>query len=62
MDLTNASWRKSSHSSGEGANGDCVEIAFVSGLVGVRDSKAPTAGTLAVSAKAWRHLVATCQG
>lgn len=36
VDLTGAVWRKSSHSSGEGA---CVEIAFVDGIVALRDSK-----------------------
>jgi hypothetical protein len=28
VDLTNARWRKSSYSGGEGSNGDCVEVAF----------------------------------
>ncbi|MFE0027340.1 DUF397 domain-containing protein [Amycolatopsis sp. NPDC059021] len=50
-------WRKSSYSSGEGAKGNCVEVAFTSNAVAVRDSKAPASGTLAVSPKAWRHLV-----
>jgi len=35
VDLSRASWRKSSRS---GANG-CVEVAFVDGRVAVRDSK-----------------------
>ncbi|MFD9888608.1 DUF397 domain-containing protein [Amycolatopsis sp. NPDC059027] len=29
MDLSNVTWRKSSYSAGSGANGDCVEVAFL---------------------------------
>ncbi|MFD8340214.1 DUF397 domain-containing protein [Streptomyces solisilvae] len=36
VDLIGAAWHKSSHSSGNGA---CVEIAFVDGIVALRDSK-----------------------
>ncbi|MFD9893969.1 DUF397 domain-containing protein [Amycolatopsis sp. NPDC059027] len=57
MNLIEVQWRKSSYSSGDGAKGNCVEVALFPGLVGVRDSKAPAAGALAVSPKAWRHLV-----
>ncbi|MEV7038064.1 DUF397 domain-containing protein [Amycolatopsis sp. NPDC051061] len=42
-------WRKSSHSGNEG---DCVEVA-IERTVGVRDSKAPAAGQLTVSRRAW---------
>ncbi|MEV4148569.1 DUF397 domain-containing protein [Amycolatopsis sp. NPDC049691] len=49
-------WRKSSYSSGDGQQGDCVEVAFTPGEVVVRDSKAPTSGTLTVSAETWRHI------
>lgn len=48
-------WRKSSHSAG-GNNADCVEVAFLPGTVAVRDSKAPTSGTLTVSPETWRHI------
>lgn len=48
-------WRKSSHSNG-GNNADCVEVAFTPGAVAVRDSKAPTSGTLTVSPETWRHI------
>jgi hypothetical protein len=36
VDLAGAAWRKSTHSSGNGA---CVEVAFVGGVVALRDSK-----------------------
>ena len=39
-------WRKSSHSAGN--NGDCVELAYVSKLGAVRDSKNPNGPTLVV--------------
>lgn len=44
-------WRKSSYSGGN--NGDCVEVALSTELVGVRDSKAPASGELTVAAEAW---------
>lgn len=37
-DLTNAKWRKSSRSNGNGGN-NCVEVAFLDDVVAVRDSK-----------------------
>jgi hypothetical protein len=43
-------WRKSSHS---GGNGECVEVAGLSAGIGVRDSKAPDAGHLAFTRRAW---------
>ncbi|MER5300052.1 DUF397 domain-containing protein [Streptomyces lasiicapitis] len=52
FDLSNACWRKSSHSNGEG--GDCVEVADgIPGLVPVRDSKNPTGPVLVIGATAW---------
>ncbi|XVQ10262.1 DUF397 domain-containing protein [Spirillospora sp. CA-255316] len=51
-------WRKSSHSGGH-SGGDCVEVAALgSRLVGVRDSKAPEAGHLALGQEALADLVA----
>ena len=47
--MQHADWRKSSHSGGDG---NCVEVA-IDRTVGVRDSKAPTAGKLTVSRQAW---------
>lgn len=45
--LPHARWHKASYSS---ANSNCVEIARPAHAVGVRDSKAPDAGQLLVSA------------
>lgn len=49
-----ASWRKSSYSN-SGAN--CVEVARVSGAVGVRDSKHP-GPELVLPAGSWQELLA----
>ncbi|EGG49344.1 MULTISPECIES: DUF397 domain-containing protein [Streptomyces] len=57
-DLTNARWRKSSYSNGEG--GSCVEIA--TGLphtVPVRDSKIPDGPVLLLGPVAWAAFVRT---
>ncbi|WP_327234470.1 DUF397 domain-containing protein [Streptomyces sp. NBC_01317] len=43
VDLSNAAWQKSSYSSG---NGQCVEVAYVSDVVAMRDSKDPTGPAL----------------
>jgi hypothetical protein len=52
MDMTNAVWRKSSYSSGNGGN--CVEVAHnLPGVVAVRDSKDPDGPKLAFSPAAW---------
>lgn len=51
-------WRKSSYSGGGGSGGqDCVEVARLSEGIGIRDSKAPAAGHLSVSAAAFARLV-----
>ncbi|MGI5323227.1 DUF397 domain-containing protein [Actinomadura nitritigenes] len=49
------SWRKSSYSSSNGGN--CVELADLGAVVGVRDSKDPGAGHLSVSRDALRVLL-----
>jgi hypothetical protein len=51
--LTGAVWRKSSKSK----DGECVEIARVDDLVGVRDSKDPTGPVLELSAEVFRDFV-----
>ncbi|MEV4723468.1 DUF397 domain-containing protein [Micromonospora humida] len=57
MDLSDASWRKSSRSNGQGGN--CVEVADnLSGVVAVRDSKDPEGPVLAFGPDTWREFVA----
>ncbi|MVZ98913.1 DUF397 domain-containing protein [Actinomadura sp. LD22] len=56
MDAGRAAWRKSSRSSGNGGN--CVELADLGVVVGVRDSKDPDGGHLDVSRDALRSLLA----
>jgi hypothetical protein len=57
MDLAGLPWRKSSRSTANGDNGNCVEIAFAGPAVAVRDSKNRAAGALAVSAAAFTALL-----
>ncbi|TMR03460.1 DUF397 domain-containing protein [Actinomadura soli] len=49
-------WRKSSHSS-DGTSGQCVEVAALSGVVGIRDSKDPDARHLTLTPNALRELL-----
>ncbi|HEY7487873.1 MAG TPA: DUF397 domain-containing protein [Streptosporangiaceae bacterium] len=55
-DLTNAQWRKSRRS---GEQGSCVELARVSQVIAVRDSKNPGGPALAFSRAAWRAFANT---
>ena len=56
MDLSNAIWRKSSYSGGNG--GDCVEVADnLPEVVAVRDSKDPTGPVLAFGSDEWRAFM-----
>jgi len=50
MDLTHASWRKSSYST---QNGSCVEIAHTPSAVAVRDSTDPNGPWLAFTPADW---------
>ncbi|MFI9271728.1 DUF397 domain-containing protein [Kitasatospora sp. NPDC052896] len=56
LDLSAASWFKSSHSQN---GGSCVEVApNFPGVVPVRDSKDPEGPALVLSAGAWASFVA----
>ncbi|MFD7491442.1 DUF397 domain-containing protein [Streptomyces sp. NPDC059832] len=50
-------WRKSSYSNGTG--GECVEIADLKSIVGVRDSKLPRGPRISVRHSAWARFVAS---
>lgn len=52
---SNPTWRKSTHSGTQ--EGDCVEVADLGGTIGIRDSKAPDAGHLTVSAECFADLL-----
>jgi hypothetical protein len=56
--LTGAHWYKSTYSQD---GGHCVEVAHLTGLVGVRDSKNPTAGALVFSPTEWDAFAAGIQ-
>ncbi|MFE7301184.1 DUF397 domain-containing protein [Streptomyces sp. NPDC057579] len=61
LDLSNASWRRSSYSNGSGGN--CVEVADgLPGIVPVRDSKDPQGLALVFSAAGWASFVAAVKG
>ncbi|MEU8342469.1 DUF397 domain-containing protein [Spirillospora sp. NPDC048832] len=49
-------WRKSSYSGGEG--GQCVQLAALDGLIGIRDSKNPDHDHLTVRREALARLMA----
>ncbi|MCZ7436556.1 DUF397 domain-containing protein [Micromonospora sp. WMMC241] len=57
MDLSDARWRKSTRSGGNG--GDCVEVAGnLPSVVAVRDSKDPAGPVLTFTPAAWTRFVA----
>ncbi|GAA4317072.1 DUF397 domain-containing protein [Actinomadura luteofluorescens] len=48
-------WRKSTHSGG--VENNCVEVADLIGLIGIRDSKNPTAGHLTLTRQHFTSLL-----
>ncbi|QLQ39026.1 DUF397 domain-containing protein [Micromonospora robiginosa] len=57
MELTGATWRKSTRSSGN--SGNCVEVADnLPGVVGVRDSKDRQGPALTFTPASWAAFVA----
>lgn len=67
MDLTGATWRKSSFSGGNG--GACVEVAIIPGAadgggqaVALRDSKDPSGPVLAFTPAEWRAFTSGVRG
>jgi len=52
----NTSWRKSSYS--QPNNNNCVEVAYSTTAVGVRDSKNPDHGRLTITPDQWTRVVA----
>jgi hypothetical protein len=53
VDLSRAVWVKSTHS----VNNGCVEVAFVDGQVGVRDSKDREGPVLVFTANEWEAFI-----
>jgi hypothetical protein len=54
-------WRKSSFSGG-GEGNDCVEITDLHTRVAIRDSKAPTHGTLSFPTSVFTAFIGTLKG
>ncbi len=55
MNLSQAVWRKSTRSAGNGGN--CVEVANLDDAVAVRDSKHPEGAALVFSRTEWATFV-----
>ncbi|MFI1306774.1 DUF397 domain-containing protein [Streptomyces sioyaensis] len=61
IDLSTATWRKSSHSNPDG--GQCIEVSDnLPALVPVRDSKHPHGPALTFEATAWSSFVTAVKG
>ncbi|MFI5686837.1 DUF397 domain-containing protein [Streptomyces sp. NPDC051636] len=61
IDLSTATWRKSSYSNPDG--GECVEVADnIPSVLPVRDSKDPSRGTLLFEPAAWTRFLDGVKG
>jgi len=54
--MTDSVWRKSSHST-EGTSAQCVEVAQLVDVIGVRDSKRPGEGHITLTVEQFAALV-----
>ena len=59
VDFSDALWRKSSYSNGQANCVEAARVGYGSGLVTVRDSKAPDGPALAFGSSAWRQFTDT---
>src|SRR5262245_10170039 len=50
-------WRKSSRSTQDGSNGNCVEVAYDGPAVALRDSKSPDRGNLVLPLSGWTSFL-----
>ncbi|MDG4798829.1 DUF397 domain-containing protein [Micromonospora sp. WMMD1082] len=53
-DLSGVTWRKSTRS---GANGNCVEVAQLTGAIALRDSKDPSGSALVFTPDGWAAFI-----
>lgn len=53
-DLSGVTWRKSTRS---GANGNCVEVAQLTGAIALRDSKDPSGPALVFTPEEWAAFI-----
>lgn len=60
MDLSKAVWRKSSRSTVQ--NDNCVELAFMSGVVAIRDSKDADGAVIMVSRSDFKRFAEVLKG
>ncbi|MER6504259.1 DUF397 domain-containing protein [Streptomyces sp. NPDC001455] len=59
MDHERAHWFKSSYSGGSGT--ECVEVADLAGVIGVRDSKRPEEPRVTVRRSTWAEFLRVLQ-